>query len=781
MTRYLTLLTLSFLSTTSFVEAGAFNLEEVFKLSPEAAKRALTTRLKKLEENPSSRKNVGLADIGEYQRAREDKKSAIAIADMAFSEIVEPNDVAVLLQQSKDTYATAKSTIAQLRNLGLGKDLAPPVPSRAGASSSRVDEDLLVQNIIKAVGAQAITENIIDEGLTFDQSKREAFLQSHNLYPYLEKEEQQLIQDTLLGVNPEIFPTSEEERKLTRREGTEGPLNRASFYNVIGDGDCLAYTLGTPRDKLIEAILNAGRRDTVEGQIFRNILRSPIFLEKEEAAKIINSSPVNIADFEEFVNSFLIPKKYLPAEFAIAYFGHIKGQHVYIWDINPDEKKITYYMDGGRGGQNVHIGFIHGNHYQILVDDEAPDAPAQKALAQAKENRAREQLDILFRGGNIDENRLFLAPEEEQVVLQQAGIVGRNKIVPSSSSLLSSSSSVNPEDIRVPFNSSFKGASLSGAVPQGYTLVADPAQTRGTPEPLSVISKGEGHVALRGDGYVFYYKLPTEIMKGFDKKSFVFEVDVLSKTPGAYIQYWGYQNAASKKLQSTAHTGSGRWERLRLNFTVDGSASQFFLYPGIMPSVEPGRAVPEVEIREVSLKEIGPEQKLPLTPSLVELDQSLPLTFNSSFKGATSSGAVPQGYKLDADPAQTRGTQGPLSVISKGDGHVALTGDGYVFYYQLPQGEMARLAGQKVVFEVDLLSDTPGAYIQYWSYSSPNSPKLMSTRHNGDGRWQKLSLEFTVNGSDKMFFLYPAILPGVQAGSPKPVVEIKNVRLQKKL
>jgi hypothetical protein len=99
----------------------------------------------------------------------------------------------------------------------------------------------------------------------------------------------------------------------------------------------------------------------------------------------------------------------------------------------------------------------------------------------------------------------------------------------------------------LPFNSSFKGVSQTGAVPQGYTLVVDPAQKRGTKAPLGVISKGEGHVALTGDGYVFYYKLATEDMKRLRNKSFVFEADMLSKTPGAYIQYWGFRDADSKK------------------------------------------------------------------------------------------------------------------------------------------------------------------------------------------------------------------------------------------
>ena len=323
------------------------------------------------------------------------------------------------------------------------------------------------------------------------------------------------------------------------------------------------------------------------------------------------------------------------------------------------------------------------------------------------------------------------------------------------------------------YNPSFRGASPLGAIPQGYSLTLDPAQKRGTQEPLSVALREEGHVALRGDGYVFYYRLPTDVMKRLDQKSFAFEVDVLSRTPGAYIQYWGYRDPTSKKLKSTAHTGSGEWEKLRLNFTVDGNASQFFLYPAIMPGVELGSTIPEVEIKGVSLREI--DQSLPVAFDLREIDRSLPVTFNPSFKGSSPSGAVPQGYRLDLDPAQKRGTKVPLSVALRGEGHVALTGDGYVFYYQLSKGELAQLAGQKVSFEADIRSDTAGAYIQYWDY--PNSQKTQSARYDGKGEWETLRLDFTINPQQTMFFLYPAIMPGVKEGSSAPVVEVRNVRL----
>ena len=170
---------------------------------------------------------------------------------------------------------------------------------------------------------------------------------------------------------------------------------------------------------------------------------------------------------------------------------------------------------------------------------------------------------------------------------------------PSSSSGPLASSQVSIEDSSIPFNSSFKGASPSGAVPQGYTFVADPAQKAKKYGPTSVTQIEAGHVAVKGDGYVFYQQLTASAMKALDGQSFEFMVDVKSDTPGAYIQYWSYPD--HEKLMSTSHKGLGGWETLRINFTVDGNNSQFFLYPVIMPAVSEGLTAPVVEVKNLRL------------------------------------------------------------------------------------------------------------------------------------------------------------------------------------
>ncbi|MBY0500493.1 MAG: hypothetical protein K2P93_00635 [Alphaproteobacteria bacterium] len=311
------------------------------------------------------------------------------------------------------------------------------------------------------------------------------------------------------------------------------------------------------------------------------------------------------------------------------------------------------------------------------------------------------------------------------------------------------------------FNSTFL-ASSAKTTPQGYKLTDDPAQKRGTKVPLSVAPRGEGHVALTGDGYVFYQELLKDDMVKLNGKTISFEVDVKSNVPGAYIQYWDYPN--SHKTKSLAHLGKGAWQTLSIEFKIDASKGRFFLYPAIMPGVEPGSESPVVEIRRANIREIKKED--------------LPLTFNSTFL-ASSATTIPQGYTLTNDPAQKRGTKVPLSVVPKGEGHIALTGDGYVFYYQLLKDDVGLFADQKVSFEVDMRSDTPGAYIQYWDY--PNPYKTQSTPYDGSGEWRTLKLDFIINSRQTMFFLYPAIMPGVKEGSPPPVVEVKDVRFQRKL
>ncbi|MBY0501384.1 MAG: hypothetical protein K2P93_05225 [Alphaproteobacteria bacterium] len=354
------------------------------------------------------------------------------------------------------------------------------------------------------------------------------------------------------------------------------------------------------------------------------------------------------------------------------------------------------------------------------------------------------QLDSAFQFGEFDprkdENGALPTKHEKAEVLHKEDNFIKNQI-----------------HLLPAFNSSFNATSIK-AIPRGYQLVLDPAQKRGTNVPLGVTSLGKGHLAIEGDGYVFYQQLSRPDMAALNEKTISFEVDVKSDTPGAYIQYWGYP--LHQKAKSMPHSGDGQWQTLTLEFTVDKNDQAFYIYPAIMPGIAPGSKTPEVEIRGVKIREI---------------EQTLSLTFNSSFHAASEK-AIPQGYKLVLDPAQKRGTNVPLGVTSLGKGHLAIEGDGYVFYQQLSRPDMAALNEKTISFEVDVKSDTPGAYIQYWGY--PLHQKAKSMPHSGDGQWQTLTLEFTVDKNDQAFYIYPAIMPGVAPGSKTPVVEIKDAILR---
>ncbi|MBY0500507.1 MAG: hypothetical protein K2P93_00705 [Alphaproteobacteria bacterium] len=153
-----------------------------------------------------------------------------------------------------------------------------------------------------------------------------------------------------------------------------------------------------------------------------------------------------------------------------------------------------------------------------------------------------------------------------------------------------------------------------------------------------------------------------------------------------------------------------------------------------------------------------------------------PFTFNNAFVGASV--GIPSGYKFVIDPVQEGRNWGVRSLVSKGDGHVAAEGDGYVFYYQIPTAEMKLLHGKRFRFEVDVLSNAPGAYAQYWGYLNASSEKIKSEVHPGDGSWKRLSLDFTADENNTLHYIYPVILPAISEGSDIPVVEVKNVRVK---
>ncbi|MBY0502143.1 MAG: hypothetical protein K2P93_09130 [Alphaproteobacteria bacterium] len=304
----------------------------------------------------------------------------------------------------------------------------------------------------------------------------------------------------------------------------------------------------------------------------------------------------------------------------------------------------------------------------------------------------------------------------------------------------------------------------SHPLPQGFKLFSDPDQTRGTTLPLSVISKGIGHIAVTGDGFVSYFEIPKGTMLELSDRPLRFEAMLRSKTPGATIGYreWPFNEP---KINSTPHSGSGEWEKLSIDFIPNGTKQKFFLFPVNMPGVEEGSEAPEVEIKGISIKEI-------MTSGF----QPEALNFSLETDPSTSN---PRGYKLEVDPALQRGTAIPLSVAPRGEGHVALTGDGYVFYTHAPMKALTSLTSipQKLTYQVDVKSNTPGVHTQVWQWPSKAEEKIKSDLYLGNGDWQTLSITFTPDANKKRIYMYPAVVGAVSEGAPVPEVEVRNLRL----
>ncbi|MBY0501997.1 MAG: hypothetical protein K2P93_08385 [Alphaproteobacteria bacterium] len=581
-------------------------------------------------------------------------------------------------------------------------------------------------------------------------------------------------------------------------------------YDTKGDGHCLTYSIRIPRNELVDRISEALKQDTPTAQEIEDSIFG-----MNEFSRYFNRDLQKRPQILNWLKLYKDSQKWFDGEFAVI-SAILEGANLYVWENVDGQNRLIKFHEARGSLGNVptkHLAYVQGCHYEIMASPMDSDFESQVAFGEL--HSSRQHLPPLHKKlyptpeeiatqvlknrqeGKIDRIRKYLDnPVSLELVsstspllipidpktgkpLPSAAMASPSRetadviIPPSMKSAGSASPTSRPDAMTMPsdsikFNYSFKGPFQPNGSPQGYTLTLDPEQKRGTKDPLRVISREAGHITVKGDGYVFFSQIPNGEMTQLNGQTLSFEAYVLSHTPGAYIQYWGYKNASSKKIKSTPHTGSGRWEKLSLNFTVDGSASQFFLYPAIMPGVELGSEVPEVEVRGVNLRKIKNEE-------------GLPLTFNSSFRGASSSGVVPQGYTFVVDPVQKRGTKAPLSVILRGEGHVVLNGDGYVFFYQIPKGEMAQLDGQTLRFEAEVFSDTPGAYIQYWGYHGSSSEKIKSSSHTGSKGWEKLHLAFTVDGSASQFFLYPAVMPGVKEGSPTPTVAVKNVRLERVL
>ncbi|MBY0500578.1 MAG: hypothetical protein K2P93_01065 [Alphaproteobacteria bacterium] len=149
---------------------------------------------------------------------------------------------------------------------------------------------------------------------------------------------------------------------------------------------------------------------------------------------------------------------------------------------------------------------------------------------------------------------------------------------------------------------------------------------------------------------------------------------------------------------------------------------------------------------------------------------------NHEFESISGNPPAPKGYQFVADPEQKARKHGPKVVAQKYPGRVAITGDGYVLYSQLPAAEMKKLHDQKFRFEVEMKSTTPGAYVQYWGFKK-GSEKLKSAPHIGNGKWLTLSVDFTIDKEATQYLIYPAIMPAVPSNSEAPVVKVRNVRI----
>jgi hypothetical protein len=433
-------------------------------------------------------------------------------------------------------------------------------------------------------------------------------------------------------------------------------------YDTKGDGHCLSYSIRIPRNELVDRISHVLKQKTstaqeIEDSLFATGDFSSYFqpyLDKRSqmlqwletyknskkwfeakfavAAAILDGTNVyiweNVESFNRLIDFY--EQKDTSREFLAKHLAYVQRCHYEIMasPMDPDfESQVAF---GELHSSRRRLPPLHRSLYPTSGEI------AQQVLKNRREgkiNRINEYLERSSLPVGISSSILIEidpktgrprrspavpaspSPTPANVIILPSMISARPSsqtpanviILPSMTSGRSASPASRPDTTLIPidavkFNSSFQGPFQPNGAPLGYTLTLDPHQKRGTKDPLSVISRGAGHVTVKGDGYVFYYQIPKEEMAPLKGQTVSFEADVFSDTPGAYIQYWGYHNASSKKLKSSPHTGNGTWEKLRLNFTVDGSASQFFLYPAIMPGVKEGSPAPVVEIRNVRLQ-----------------------------------------------------------------------------------------------------------------------------------------------------------------------------------
>ena len=113
-------------------------------------------------------------------------------------------------------------------------------------------------------------------------------------------------------------------------------------------------------------------------------------------------------------------------------------------------------------------------------------------------------------------------------------------------------------------------------------------------------------------------------------------------------------------------------------------------------------------------------------------------------------------------------------ILKKNKVGIEVLGNNYTLYNTLPS--LKDFDTTTFLFSVELRGTRAGAYIQYWDGVN----FVNSTAYNGKGKWETLSVEFTVDAKKARFYrLYAAIL-GPTKGTTPSSIDIKNVKLQPK-
>jgi ribonucleotide reductase alpha subunit len=276
--------------------------------------------------------------------------------------------------------------------------------------------------------------------------------------------------------------------------------------------------------------------------------------------------------------------------------------------------------------------------------------------------------------------------------------------------------------------------------PGSFKLVDVSKGQRAFPREIS-LCEGEGLTQIQGDSYNYLFSATREAMEPFKGRTLTFTVDLKTQIPGAYIEYWD----GGKEMKSAPHTGSGEWEILKVEFIVNTQNARWFVfYPAILPATDIPQ-MPVVEIKNILLKHTT-------IPSLQEI------------LGNTQAKLV--------DTSKSRAQNRQLSFESiQGDYAGKIQGDSYNYLFSATREAMEPFKGRTLTFTVDLKTQTPGAYIEYWD----GGKEMKSAPHTGSGEWETLKVEFIVNTQNARWFaFYPAILSAIENGV-NPLVEFKNV------